>query len=83
MVEKAVIDRFEEGLAILLVGEDERRVEVPREALPRGAREGYWLQVELEGDQLAHAVIDPEETMRARKRILEKLQQLRRGDHLR
>lgn len=83
MIEKAVIDRFEEGLAVLLVGEDQRRVEVSREALPRGAREGYWLQVEFEGDQLVHAAIDPEETMRAKRRILEKLQQLRRGDHLR
>lgn len=82
MVEKAVIDRFEGGLAVLLVGEDERRIDIPRECLPKGAREGYWLQVELEEGQLVYAALDPEETMRAKRRILEKLQRLRRGDHL-
>ena len=82
MMEKAVIDRFEEGQAVLLVGEDERRINVPRKVLPRGAREGHWLQVELEGDQLVSAVIDLEETARAKQRVMEKLERLRRGEHL-
>ncbi len=79
---KAVIDRFEYGWAVLLVGDEERRVNVPRKALPRGAREGHWLQVELEGDQFVGATIDREETARARQRIADKLEQLRRGEHL-
>lgn len=82
MKEKAVIDRFEDGWAVLLVGENERRLEVPRKALPRGAREGHWLQVEMEGDRLLSADIDREETERARQRIREKLDRLRRGEHL-
>ena len=84
MSEKAVIDRFEEGLAVLIICEAdaERQVNMPRKALPRGAKEGHWLQVEMEGDQAKSAAIDKEETARARARIMEKLQRLRSGDYL-
>ncbi len=82
MREKAVIDRFEDDWAVLLVGEQELRVNVPRKALPRGAREGHWLQVELEGDRLISVTIDREETAKAKQRIMEKLERLKRGEHL-
>lgn len=35
---KAVIDRFEGEYAVLLIGEDETRVNLPRKLLPAGAR---------------------------------------------
>ena len=82
MKQQAVIDRFEGEWAVLLVGEEERRLNVPRKNLPRGAREGQWLQVELEGDQLLSASIDREATDQARQRVMEKLERLRRGEHL-
>jgi hypothetical protein len=83
MLEKAVIDRFEEGWAVLLVGDEERRIDVPRKDLPRGAREGHWLRVELYCDQIIGAQIDEQETRRVRARISDKLERLRRGDHRR
>lgn len=83
MKDKAVIDRFEDGFAVLLVGDEERNLDVPRKALPRGAREGHWLQVEIEGERLVSAAIDKEETARVRQRVRERLARLRRGDHLR
>jgi len=79
---KAVIDRFEGNNAVLSVGEENRQIVVPRKSLPKGIREGVWLQVEVEGDQLISAEIDEEETARMRERIAEKLERLRRGDHL-
>lgn len=82
MEEKAVIDRFEDGWAVLLVGDAERQLSVPRKVMPRGAREGDWLRVETEGDRLVSARMDKEETARAQKRISEKLERLRRGEHL-
>ena len=84
MNEKAVIDRFEEGFGVLIIGEgdNERHINVPKELLPKGAKEGHWLQVEMQGDQLVSAVIDKEETARARARIQEKLNRLRSGDYL-
>ena len=77
-----MIDRFEDGWAVLLVGEKERKLEVPRRSLPRGAREGHWLQVEVEGDQLVSAVLDREETAKAKQRVREKLERLRKGEQL-
>lgn len=82
MIEKAVIDRFEEDKAVLLVGEKESQVVVHRKSLPVEAKEGYWLKVKLDGEKLIQATIDEEETTKAKQRIDGKLEQLRRGDHL-
>lgn len=79
---KAVIDRFEEQHAVLLVGETQKQMVVPRKSLPGKAREGHWLKIEIEGETLVSAVIDKDETDRARQRIAEKLARLRQGDHL-
>lgn len=82
MIEKAVIDRFEESQAVLLVGEQERKLIVSRKDLPRGAKEGSWLKIELEGERLLSAMIDEDETVRAKQRIADKLERLKRGEHL-
>lgn len=74
-----MIDRVEEDrLAVLLVGEKEVERIVPVEQLPEGSRAGVWLKVRFEGDSLVEAVIDEEATQRARARIQEKLEALRR-----
>jgi hypothetical protein len=62
-------------------GKEETRLNVPRTSLPKGSQEGSWLQVELDGDTLLHAQLDPEETARAKARIAEKMDRLLRGDH--
>jgi len=82
MKEKAVIDRFEGDTAVLNVGEIERRMEAPRSSLPKGCKEGDWLQVELDEGKLVGAESDPQETEHSRQRIAEKMAALLRGDHL-
>lgn len=77
---KAVIDRFEGDIAVLLVGE--RRMDIPRTLLPKAAKEGDWLRIDMKGDQVFRAVIDAEETSNAKQRIEDKLARLRRGDQL-
>ncbi len=79
---KAVIDRFEGKYAVLILGEGERQLNVPRTLLPKKAKEGSWLQVEIENESLLSAVLDEAETDNAKQRITEKLERLRRGDHL-
>lgn len=81
MMMKAVIDRFEGKYAIITL-EDERRFDFPRKQLPKGARSGTWLQVEVDGDEIQVLTIDEAETQNARARIADKLAQLRRGEHL-
>ncbi len=48
---KAVIDRFEGDFAVVMVGDKEIKVDIPRSLLPKGAREGSWLKFNLELDQ--------------------------------
>ena len=55
---------------------------MPRRELPRGVREGTWLQVELADDRVVSAAVDGQETARAKERIADKLARLRRGHHL-
>jgi len=78
MNEKAVIDRFEEQGAVLLVGEGSRQLVVPRQSLPPDAAEGQWLRVQVEGEKLLSAVVDGEETDLRRRRISEKRARLLR-----
>ena len=82
MTENAVIDRFEGELVVLLVGENERLLPVPRSQLPERAREGDWLKIDLKGNDVTSVTIDEEATARARERIDDKLSKLRRGGHL-
>ncbi len=67
---------------MLIVGEEENKLVVPRASLPQEGKEGQWLQVEVEDDRLISAVVDEEETANAKQRIAEKLARLRRGEHL-
>jgi hypothetical protein len=66
---KAVIDRFEEDDAVLLVGEKEDVHIVPRSSLPHGAIAGLWLLVEVEGKHIFNAVVDEEETIKVKERL--------------
>ena len=74
---KAVIDRFEGSLAVLLV--DEKPVNVSRSVLPEGVKEGDWLDVVFEGEHLMSAKVDADETEKMKERIAEKLARLRNG----
>ncbi len=80
---KAVIDRFEGEKALLIVGQEEDKLVVLRSLLPVGAKEGDWLQVDLEDDRILSAEMDEAETARAEERIAGKLERLRRGEHRR
>ena len=47
----AVIDRFEEDKAVLLVGESEKKVVFPAEELPAGLSEGDYIRWEISFDE--------------------------------
>jgi hypothetical protein len=82
MTTKAVVDRFEGELAVLLLNDGQEQLVVPRKSLPHGTKEGHWLQVVIEDGMVLSAIIDEEETAGAKQRIAEKLDRLRRGEHL-
>jgi hypothetical protein len=78
---KAVIDRFEGDFAILIVGDEDQHLNVPRKLLPKKSKEGSWLQLDIVGGQPRNITLDEQETEKARQRIVEKLARLRRGDY--
>ena len=67
---KAVIDRFEGDYAIVLFGEDEIKVDIPKILLPEGAKEGSWLKINFE--------LDVKGEIKQRERIKNKLERLKR-----
>ncbi len=81
MQAKGVIDRFEGEHAILLLGENSERLIVPITSLPAETKEGDWLLLVIEAGVVKNAIIDEEETNKAKDRIAEKLAKLRRGEH--
>lgn len=81
-MEQAVIDRFEGNVAVLLVGNARQPLDVPRAQLPEHSDPGQWLQVEIADGRLVRAELDLQATEAAQRRIHEKLERLRRGDHL-
>ncbi|KUK63360.1 MAG: Uncharacterized protein XD82_0371 [Methanoculleus marisnigri] len=65
------LDRVEEGLAVLLLREDESvRFTLPRSLLPDDAREGDILEIAIRRDVAA--------TAEARRRVAERIERLRR-----
>ena len=82
MILTGVIDRFEGDWAVIEVADEPELRNVPKQLLPRGAKEGDHLQLELEDGRVIRVQLDPEATENARKRIQDKLDRLRRGEHL-
>lgn len=80
---KAVVDRFEGDFAVLIAAERSEPLVVPRQDLPEEVREGDHLDIDMRDDAIIAIRIDAEATAAAQQRIQEKLNRLRRGDHLR
>lgn len=66
---KAVIDRFEGNIAVLLVGDKEVKVDFPKILLPKGSKEGSWLFLSID--------IDREGTKRQEEKIKGMLDKLK------
>ena len=67
---RAVIDRIEGGLAVLLVGDDEVQLDLSLNDLPAGVREGSILRVNFEEDRV--------ETLDVREKMQRRIDRLRR-----
>ena len=69
---RAVVDRIEGKMAVLLVGEEQYRIVVPRSFLPEDAEEGAVLNIRMETDAAA--------TADARRRVQELIDRLSGGE---
>lgn len=75
--EKAVVEGVEGDQAILLVGNEERRLVVPWARLPAGARAGAWLRLVFQDGEITDLRLDEGETQRRLRRVQAKLAALR------
>jgi hypothetical protein len=78
MAIKATIDRFEEGKAVLIVGEDKHEFIVPNTALLHGVIQGSWLLVKVEDDRIDNVVIGEKEKAKVKRGFAEKIARLMR-----
>lgn len=67
---KAVVDRFEGELAVLLVGEEEFQVDWPRKYLPEDVQEGSILRFDF--------TVDHDETERVREKMRRRIERLKK-----
>ncbi len=65
---KSVVDRFEEDLAVVLVGEEEIAIPIPRSLLPPKVKEGDHLRTTWS--------VDDDATSKAKERVTSLLDQL-------
>lgn len=75
-MERAVIDRFVEGLAVILVGDHETEYHVPVDSLPAGSGPGSVLRVRV-ALQIVEMILDQADTDQTKNRIEDKLRRLR------
>ncbi len=67
---KAIIDRFEGEYAVVFVGAEEVKLDIPRELLPKGVKEGSWLKISFE--------LDPKGTKKQEEKIAVLLDKLKK-----
>jgi hypothetical protein len=79
---KAVLDRFEEQMAVFILEDTGEIISFPRHELSSEIAEGDYVFLSIEANVIQEISYDEESTLEAKKRILEKLERLRRGDHL-
>jgi len=70
----AVIDKISEGVATLLVGQDETEMIIGLEKLSADVKEGDWLEMDENGNFIA----SPDTTRKRRRDIRSKLDKLRK-----
>ena len=77
-----VVDRVEDGIAVLVADDDEETLDVPLNVLPHGLREGTVLRVtEREGHPLwASAMLDEELRLRRLRQAETALNELKSRD---
>jgi hypothetical protein len=78
----AGIDRVESEQVVVLFEGETQPVNIRLADLPKGVREGDYLQIEMQDGEVVRAKIDADAKDEAEKRIQAKLEGLRRGEHL-
>lgn len=79
---RASLDRFEDNDFAVIYADDGRKFDLPRELIPTDAREGDRLRIYLQDSKVIKARVDHKDTEELERKIKEKLEQLKRNEHL-
>ncbi|WP_054712606.1 DUF3006 family protein, partial [Bacillus sp. JCM 19041] len=60
---KANLDRIEDGIATLLIGEKDDEYNIVADQIPSGVQEGSWLIVEFKENKVVNIQLDNDETV--------------------
>lgn len=74
---KGVLDRIEDGLAVILIEELEEQFTIRTEDLPENSEEGTWFTLKKEGENYVIVAIDKELTQQQQQKASSLLEQLR------
>lgn len=74
---KGVLDRIEDGIAVILVEDRNAQFTVLEQDLPPGSKEGTWFALEFDGSHYHIKHIDKHTTSEKKERATDLLQQLK------
>lgn len=74
----AVVDSISGDKASILISEEEVERVIPIDVLPEGCKEGDWLQIKMDGDEIVNITLDRETTGNRRASIEKKMEELRK-----
>lgn len=73
---KGVLDRIEDGIAVILVKGKNEQFTVSEKDLPPGSKEGTWFTLEYDGNEFRIKEIDEETTKEKAEKVANLFQQL-------
>lgn len=79
---KAVLDRIENGYAVMLIENNQAEFTVPVNQLPAGSSAGTWFSVSVVNDQITKLIIDQKTTLQKKQRaeqLRNKLNQMKKS----
>lgn len=77
----ASLDRFEEEFAVAY-SDDGTKFDIPKELVPEGGAQGARVRLFLKEGKVVMVRVDRKEARSLDEKIREKLERLKRGDHL-
>lgn len=78
---KGVLDRIENGYAIILIESNKEELIIPVNQLPAGSSAGTWFSISIENEQVTQLTIDQKTTLQKRQtaeQLRNKLNQLKK-----
>lgn len=81
-MKSAQIDRIEGEWAVVFIEGEKQPVNIRVSDLPERAGEGDYLLIEMREGEVVDVALDADGKAKAEQRIQDKLERLRRGDHL-